>query len=235
MPDTTHSLPPRYLRTPRGRALSRPVRADAGEAPLFRDRSGLSPDRRAGGLLGGRPSGLGRSRHQAFDLRSRPGRPPAARGLGLRSEPQMTRAPTPLRQLGSDGLTHVELTWIEKRIEHWIRFGRVAKDQIVDRRRRIVSFRPGAVFAFVRWAANDYGTVFSRIDIVRAIAAGGAVHDAAVRAARRRHSALDRGLAEGLPGARRDRRGRCGGRRSLQRRARSLAPRPQPHRSRAST
>jgi hypothetical protein len=71
-----------------------------------------------------------------------------------------------------DGFTHVELTWIEKRIEHWIRFGRVAKDEIVDRHRRIVSFRPGATFAFVRWAANDYGTVSSRIDIVRAVGAG---------------------------------------------------------------
>jgi hypothetical protein len=70
-----------------------------------------------------------------------------------------------------DGFTRVQLTWIEKRIEHWIRFGRVANDEIVDRRRRIVSFRPGAIFAFVRWAANDYGTVSSRIDIVRAVGA----------------------------------------------------------------
>ncbi|CAM5492425.1 DUF2840 domain-containing protein [Sphingobium scionense] len=71
-----------------------------------------------------------------------------------------------------DSMTHVQLTWIEKRVEHWIRFGRIAKDEIVDRRRRIVSFRPGAVFAFVRWTANDYGTVSSRIDIVRAVGAG---------------------------------------------------------------
>jgi len=70
-----------------------------------------------------------------------------------------------------DNMTHVQLTWIEKRVEHWIRFGRMAKDEIADRRRRIVSFRPGAVFAFVRWAANDYGTVSSRIDIVRAVGA----------------------------------------------------------------
>ncbi|WP_163981027.1 DUF2840 domain-containing protein, partial [Raoultella ornithinolytica] len=28
------------------------------------------------------------------------------------------------------------------------------------------------IFAFVRWAANDYGTVSSRIDIVRAVGAG---------------------------------------------------------------
>ena len=81
--------------------------------------------------------------------------------------PSSTRLPTAT----GDGFTHVELTWIEKRIEHWIRFGRVAKDEIVDRRRRIVCFRPGAIFAFVRWAANDYGTVSSRIDIVRAVGA----------------------------------------------------------------
>ena len=69
-------------------------------------------------------------------------------------------------------LTHVELTWLEKRIEHWIRFGRIAEEKILDRRRRIVSFPPGGVFAFVRWASNDFGTIISRIDIVRAIAPG---------------------------------------------------------------
>ena len=40
--------------------------------------------------------------------------------------------------------------------------------QILDRRRRILSFAPGSIFAFVRWASNDFGTVVSRIDIVRA-------------------------------------------------------------------
>ena len=86
----------------------------------------------------------------------------------------MTVPPSPMRhrQPSEDGMTRVELTWIEKRIEHWIRFGRVAVDEIVDRRRRIVRFRPGAIFAFVRWAANDYGTVSSRIDIVRAVEPG---------------------------------------------------------------
>jgi hypothetical protein len=68
----------------------------------------------------------------------------------------------------TDTLAHVELTWIEKRIEHWIRFGSChAHEQILDRRRRILSFPPGTVFAFLRWAANDYGTVVSCIDIVR--------------------------------------------------------------------
>lgn len=72
----------------------------------------------------------------------------------------------------SDHLTHVELTWIEKRIENWIRFGREANEQVLDRRRRVLSFRPGSTFALVRWAANDFGTVISRIDIVRAVAPG---------------------------------------------------------------
>lgn len=85
---------------------------------------------------------------------------PRAHG-GLASQPR-----------GADGLTHVELTWIEKRIENWIRFGRTAGDEIIDRRRRTVSFRPGNVFAFVRWASNDFGTVRSHIAILRAVGAG---------------------------------------------------------------
>lgn len=76
--------------------------------------------------------------------------------------------PTALRR----PLTEVELTWIEKKMEHWIRFGRVAEDRIVTRRTRVVSFRPGAIFAFVRWLANDFGTISSRIDVVRAVSTG---------------------------------------------------------------
>lgn len=71
-------------------------------------------------------------------------------------------------------MTTVDLLWIEGQIERWLRFGRDAGDQIIDRRRRIVSFRPGAIFALVRWASNDYGTALSRIDILRAIDSGDA-------------------------------------------------------------
>ena len=71
-----------------------------------------------------------------------------------------------------DRLTHVELTWIEKKLEHWIRFGRIAEDRILTRRTRFAGFRPGAIFAFVRWAANDFGTISSRIDVVRAVGTG---------------------------------------------------------------
>ena len=83
---------------------------------------------------------------------------------------QASRAPSSPRAAPAQ-LTHVELIWREKQIEHWIRFGRDVGERILDRRRRILSFPAGAVFAFVRWAANDFGTVVSRIDIVRAVGA----------------------------------------------------------------
>ena len=85
--------------------------------------------------------------------------------------PRMRGGPLP-SALRHDSMTHVELTWIEKKIEYWIRFGREAHEQILDRRRRVVSFRPNTLFAFVRWAANDFGTIISRIDIVRAVEPG---------------------------------------------------------------
>ncbi|MQB07990.1 DUF2840 domain-containing protein [Agrobacterium tumefaciens] len=68
--------------------------------------------------------------------------------------------------------TLVELTFEKRKIEHWIRFGRKAYEQILDRRRSIVGFAPNSVFAFVRWAAGEHGTIISRIDIVRAIGRG---------------------------------------------------------------
>ena len=68
--------------------------------------------------------------------------------------------------------TEVELLWLEGRIERWIRFGRAVDDMIIDRSRRVVSFAPDTVFAFVRWASNDFGTAVSRMDIVRAIRSG---------------------------------------------------------------
>lgn len=67
------------------------------------------------------------------------------------------------------GLTTVELTFIQKRVEHWLRFGQPVSDKVLDKRRRLLAFTPGSVFGFIRWAANDYGTVVSCIDIVRAV------------------------------------------------------------------
>ena len=69
-------------------------------------------------------------------------------------------------------LTEVELLWLEKRIENRIRFGRAVEQKILDRRRRLLSFAPGSIFAFVRWTSSDFGTAISRIDILRAVAPG---------------------------------------------------------------
>ena len=71
-----------------------------------------------------------------------------------------------------DTFTHVELTWIEKRVEHWIRFGHDVSEKILDRRRRVLSFASGSVIAYIRWASNDFGTIVSRIDILRAVHPG---------------------------------------------------------------
>ncbi|TIM31618.1 MAG: DUF2840 domain-containing protein [Mesorhizobium sp.] len=90
----------------------------------------------------------------------------------------MTRNQTPRMRGGRqpDGAipstTLVELTWIEKRIEHWIRFGHKVYEQVLDQRHRVVGFAPNTTFAFVRWAANDFGTIISRIDILRAVRDG---------------------------------------------------------------
>tara|TARA_R110002124_G_scaffold10096_2_gene50850 strand:- start:5907 stop:6425 length:519 start_codon:yes stop_codon:yes gene_type:complete len=68
--------------------------------------------------------------------------------------------------------TLIELTFQKQKVEHWIRFGRKSYEQIIDRRRSIVGFAPESIFAFVRWASNDYGTIVSRLDILRAIGRG---------------------------------------------------------------
>ena len=70
------------------------------------------------------------------------------------------------------GLTHVEILWIRQRVENRIRFGRILDRQVIDPHRCLVSFAAGSVFAFLRWASNAYGTVMSRIDILRAVAPG---------------------------------------------------------------
>ena len=69
-------------------------------------------------------------------------------------------------------LTQVELEWVKGRIENWIRFGRPTEQGVLDSQRRIVSFAPGSIFAFIRWASNGYGTILSRIDILQAVVPG---------------------------------------------------------------
>lgn len=71
-----------------------------------------------------------------------------------------------------DILTEVELIWQAERIEYWLRFGHASLEQIIDSHRRILVFGPNAVLAYVRWVSNDFGTVVSRIDILRTVRPG---------------------------------------------------------------
>jgi hypothetical protein len=78
----------------------------------------------------------------------------------------------PTKEVTASDLTTVELLWLEKRIENRVRFGRSVSEKIVDRNRRVLSFAPSSIFAFVRWTSNDFGTVLSRVDILRAAIPG---------------------------------------------------------------
>lgn len=66
-------------------------------------------------------------------------------------------------------LTEVDLLHVKGRVERWGRFGHPVGERIIDRRRRVLTFAEGGIFAFVRWASNEHGTVASRIDILRAV------------------------------------------------------------------
>ena len=90
----------------------------------------------------------------------------------------------------TNDLTQVELLWLKQRIENWIRSGRIADETIINSNRRVVSFSPGSIFAFVRWASNDYGTVASRIGHPARDHARRALFDRALRAPRRRNPVL---------------------------------------------
>lgn len=68
--------------------------------------------------------------------------------------------------------TTVELIWLKDRLQRWVRFGQPADEVIRDRRRRAVTFAPGAVFALIHWEAGDYGTTLSRLWVLRAVALG---------------------------------------------------------------
>lgn len=80
--------------------------------------------------------------------------------------------PAETRVSNGPDLTHVTLFWREGRQEDWLKFGKPVADRIVSRSQRIESYAPGQVFGLVRWVSNDYGTIRSSLDIVRAVEPG---------------------------------------------------------------
>lgn len=87
--------------------------------------------------------------------------------------PALASAPArPVRSDLNRDLTYVELVHRPGQVERWIRFGAAQDELIVDRQTRFQGFAPGSVLAFVRWAANDFGTAVSRIAILRVLHRG---------------------------------------------------------------
>jgi len=89
----------------------------------------------------------------------------------MKTHPYTPESPS-AKDVGASELTTVELLWLERRIENRVRFGRPVSEKVLDRNRRVLSYAPGSIFAFVRWTSNDFGTVLSRIDILRAAIPG---------------------------------------------------------------
>ncbi|MBN8500181.1 MAG: DUF2840 domain-containing protein [Sphingomonadales bacterium] len=61
------------------------------------------------------------------------------------------------------------MVWREGQREDWLKFGKPVAEKIVSRSERVESYAAGQVFALVRWASNDYGTIRSTLDVVRAV------------------------------------------------------------------
>lgn len=69
----------------------------------------------------------------------------------------------------SKHLTRVEIAFYPEHLNHWLRFGVLYDTQVLDRRRSLALFKPGRVFGYVRWRANEYGTRDWRFSIVRSV------------------------------------------------------------------
>ena len=69
----------------------------------------------------------------------------------------------------SEAFTCVEVAFYPEYLNWWLRFGLPDVQQDLDRRRSLALFRPGRVFGYVRWCANDYGTRDWRITVVRTV------------------------------------------------------------------
>ncbi|MEQ8178552.1 MAG: DUF2840 domain-containing protein [Nitratireductor sp.] len=68
----------------------------------------------------------------------------------------------------SEHFTRVEIAFYPEHLNHWLRFGAPDGQQDLDRRRSLALFKPGQVFGYVRWRANEYGTQEWRFTIARA-------------------------------------------------------------------
>jgi hypothetical protein len=69
-------------------------------------------------------------------------------------------------------LTRVTVLFVADKVNDRVRFGTPFAERIIDRRCRVDLFAPGAVFGYVQWRANRYGTEHWRLWVLRAAAIG---------------------------------------------------------------
>ena len=67
----------------------------------------------------------------------------------------------------SEHFTRVEIAFYPEHLNNWLRFGAPDENQDLDRRRSLAFFKPGRVFGYVRWRANEYGTQEWRFTIIK--------------------------------------------------------------------
>ncbi|MEQ8694819.1 MAG: DUF2840 domain-containing protein [Gammaproteobacteria bacterium] len=70
----------------------------------------------------------------------------------------------------SEVFTRVDIAFYPEHLNNWLRFGEPDEQQDLDRRRSLALFKPGCVFGYVRWRANEYGTQDWRFTIVKTAA-----------------------------------------------------------------
>jgi len=62
----------------------------------------------------------------------------------------------------------VSLAFVEQRVNVWLRFGKPARETVLNRWRRVAVFEPGVVCCRVKWIANDYGTALWQLMVLQA-------------------------------------------------------------------
>lgn len=69
-------------------------------------------------------------------------------------------------------LTAVQIAYRKNRVNHRLRFGVPHIEARLDWRRKLVAFAPGAVFGYIRWRANRFGTQDWRLFVLRSVESG---------------------------------------------------------------
>lgn len=64
--------------------------------------------------------------------------------------------------------TRVEVAFYPEHLNNWLRFGIPVYDLNLDRRRSLAIYKPGQIFGYIRWSANEYGTQEWLLVIVKA-------------------------------------------------------------------